>query len=103
MENNEFDKVAVRALSYDPGEPNESVWLAIEAQVHCDRLPSLRETVLSGFVSAAVLLVAWLAVRSELSSTPQSLKSSKAASVFREAIRDDAKLTLIAISKIEGM
>lgn len=103
MKNDDFDKIAREALSFDPGGPSEGVWQRIEARRRSDRLPSVREILISGLASAAALLVAWVVFSSRSAETTQVLEDSEPDSAFWTAVSDDTKLTLAAITKIEGM
>ncbi len=103
MKNKDFDQTARNALSYDPGGPSERVWQKIESSRRADRLPSGREILISGFASAAALLVAWLFITGRSFEAPLVLDHSEPSPVFQAAIRDDARLTLAAITNIEGM
>ncbi len=99
MENNEFDKLAVTAMDYDAGEPNEAVWRAVQGRIRRDRLPTMREILTSGLASAAVLLLAWFSF-----GQPPSRKADVDTTLdYRQAVRDSSKVTVAALSKIEGL
>ncbi len=102
MENDDFDKAAREALSFEPGVPSESVWRMLDARRR-ERMPSIREILISGFASAAALLVAWVVLASGGSGASPIQEGSEPTASFRAAIRDDAKLTLAAITKIDGI
>ncbi|MBC8065195.1 MAG: hypothetical protein H7Y17_10220 [Chlorobia bacterium] len=102
MKNDDFDKIARESLGFDPGGPSERVWRRIETRRRSDRVPSPREILISGLASAAVLLIAWVVSSGSAGSTPLS-EYSETNSAFQTAVRDDTRLTLAAITKIEGM
>lgn len=95
MNDSEFDSVARKALAYDAGNAPESSWRRVQP-VRFAWLPTIREILVCGAVSALALFVIGLSVRG-----PQRLPLNSS-SVIQEALRHDGAYAMTSLNRVDG-